>query len=172
MQAEGQLHEAKKPTSTIVKPSARAAEFEQVQGMDVLMGMAESRTAVPLLSDGENGMVHTGMEKVTESDRMLSVSPILLMHGHWERVDDGMGESEDGRVLLLEGNGTQLTDVNGQILYERLGWRLLHDQNGYTLCDQAGNLCFEEVDEDELAMMTWLDPRRAPVTAEQVNSMI
>ncbi len=63
-------------------------------------------------------------------------------------------------------------DMDGQILYETLGWRLLHDQNGYALCDHNRNLCFEEVDEDELAMMTWSVPRKAPVTAAHVDSMI
>ncbi len=83
-----------------------------------------------------------------------------------------MGENGDGRVPLLEGNGTQLTDMNGQVIYERPGWRLLCNQNGYALCDQDGALCFEEVDEDQLAMMTWSVPRKAPVTAAQVDSMI
>ncbi len=34
------------------------------------------------------------------------------------------------------------------------------------------NLCFEEVDKDQLAMMTWSVPRKAPVTAAQMDSVI
>ncbi len=83
-----------------------------------------------------------------------------------------MGEDGDEQVPLLEGNGNQLTDMDRQLIYKTLGWRLLHDQNGYALCDQDGNLCFEEVNEDELAMMMQLVPQRAPVTAEQVDSVI
>ncbi len=83
-----------------------------------------------------------------------------------------MGENGDGWVPLLEGNGTQLMDTEGQLVYETPGWRLLRDQNGYALCDQDGNLCFEQVDKDELALMTWSVPRRAPVTAAQMDSVI
>ncbi len=95
-----------------------------------------------------NGAMHMGMKKATESDQTLSVSPVLSMHGQWERVDDGTGENGEGRVPLLEGDGTHLTDVNGQLLYEEPGWRLLRDQASYALCDNDGNLCFEEVDEN------------------------
>ncbi len=83
-----------------------------------------------------------------------------------------MGENGDGRVLLLEGNGTQLTNMDGQILYETPGWRLLCDQNGYALCDQARNLCFEQVDEDELALIMRSVLRRAPITAAQMGSVV
>ncbi len=83
-----------------------------------------------------------------------------------------MGENGDGQVALLEGNGTQLMDTEGQLVYETPGWHLLHDQQGYALCNQDRNLCFEEVNEDELAMMMQSVPRRAPVTVEQVDSMI
>ncbi len=60
----------------------------------------------------------------------------------------------DGRVLILEGDRTRLFDPEGQPVYETLGWCLLHNQHGYTLCDQHGGLCFEQVDEDQLALMT------------------
>ncbi len=64
-----------------------------------------------------------------------------------------MGENGDGRVPLLEGNGTQLTDMDRQLLYETPDWRLLRDQHGNALCDQDRNLCFEQVDENELALV-------------------
>ncbi len=118
LRVEGKLQEAKNPASAVAKPSAGTAEFEQVHGMDIPTGTARSRTAVPLPSYGGNGMMHTGMEKATESEWTLSVSPVLSTHSQWERVDDGTGENGDGRVPLLEGDRTQLTDVNRQILYE------------------------------------------------------
>ncbi len=62
--------------------------------------------------------------------------------------------------------------MDGQILYETLDWRLLRNQNGYALCDQDGNFCFELVDEDELALMMWSVPRRTPVMAAHVDSVI
>ncbi len=37
--------------------------------------------------------------------------------------------------------------------------------------DKNGDLCFEEVDEDELALMMWSVPRRASVTAAHMDSM-
>ncbi len=70
-------------------------------------------------------MVHTGMEKVTESDRTLSVSPVLLLHGQWGRVGDGTEEIASKRVALLNGDGTQLIDKEGQAIYETPGWHLL-----------------------------------------------
>ncbi len=103
---------------------------------------------------------------------MPSVSPVLLPHGQWGRVGDGTGENGNGRVLLLEGDGTQLVDTEGQHVYETPSWRLLRDQHGYALCDQDGNLCFEQADEDELALMMQLVPRTALTTAEQMDSMI
>ncbi len=40
-------------------------------------------------------------------------------------------------------------------------------------CKTKMEICvFEEVDKDQLALMTRFVPRRAPVTAEQMNSMI
>ncbi len=115
---------------------------------------------------------HTNMGKVTENDRTLTVSPVLGQNGSWRNVRDGMVENGDRRVLLLEGNGTQLMDVEGQLVYETLGWCLLRDQHGYALCDRDGSVCFEQVDEDELALMMQTVPQRVPVTAEQVDSMI
>ncbi len=63
-------------------------------------------------------------------------------------------------------------DTEGQPVYETLGWRLLRKQHGYALCNQDGNLCFEEVDEDQLTLMMQSVPRRAPITAEHVDSVI
>ncbi len=77
------MREAKKPMSAVAKPSAGTAEVVQMQAMGMQTGTAENGAAALLPSDGENGMVHTGMEKVTESDQMLSVSPVLLPHGQW-----------------------------------------------------------------------------------------
>ncbi len=84
LQAEGKLQEAKNPASTVAELNAGTAKFEQMHQMDVPMGTARSRTAALLLSDGENGTMHMGMENATESDQMLSVGPVLSMHGHWE----------------------------------------------------------------------------------------
>ncbi len=83
LRVEGKLQEAKNPASAVAEQSAGTAEVEQVQGMDMLMGMVGSIAAVPLLSDGENGMMHTGMEKAAESKQPLSVCPVLSMHGQW-----------------------------------------------------------------------------------------
>ncbi len=152
MRAEGQLLEANDPASAVAALSAGTAEIEKTQEMDVQPGMTESGAAASLSSDGENGMVHTGMEKMTESDQTPSVSPVLLLHGQWRCVGDG---TEGERVPLLEGDGTQLVNKEGQAVYETPGWHLLHDQHGYMLCDQNGDLCFEEMDEDHLAMVTW-----------------
>ncbi len=117
--------------STVAEPSAGTAKFERVHGTDVLTGTARSRTAVPLPSDvGPNA----------------AVSPVWSMHGQWGQT----GESGERRVPLLEGDGTQLTDENGQLLYDELGWCLMRAQNGYALCDNNGHLCFEEIDEDQL----------------------
>ncbi len=113
-----------------------------------------------------------GMEKVTECDRMPSVSPVLLPYSQWRKGGDGMGKNGDGRVPLLNGDGTALGDRHGQLIYESPGWYLLHDLHGYMVYDENGDLCFEEVDEDQLALMMWSVPRRAPITAEQVDSMI
>ncbi len=52
------------------------------------------------------------------------------------------------------------------------GWHLLRDQNRIALCDQDGALCFEEVDEDQLAIRTRLVHRQVPVTAAQMDSVI
>ncbi len=62
--------------------------------------------------------------------------------------------------------------MNGQLLYEESGWGLLRDQNGYALCDNDGALCFEEVDKDQLAMMMQSVPRKVPVMAAQMDSVI
>ncbi len=137
--------------------------------MDVPMGTAGSRTAASL--DGGNGVTHMGMNKATESDLALSVSPVLFMHGQWKRVDDGTSKDGDWRDPLLEGNRTHLMDGNGQLLYKEPGWHLLRDQNGYGLCDDDGNLCFEQVDEDELTLMMQSIPRRAPVMAAHMDSV-
>ncbi len=162
------MQEAKNPAYAVAEPSTRTAEFEQVHGTDVPMGTARRGTAVLLLSDRENRTTHTGMEKVAESDQMLSVSPVWSIDQQW-------GENGEGRVPLLEGDGTQLIDQmmeDGQPLYEEPGWRLMHTPNGYALWDNDGNLCFEEVDEDQLALMMWSVPRKVPVTAAQMDSMI
>ncbi len=83
-----------------------------------------------------------------------------------------MGENGDGWVPLVEGDGTQLVDMEGQPVYETPGWCLLRNQHRYALYNQDGNLCFEPVDEDELALMMRSLPRRALITAEQMDSMI
>ncbi len=51
---------------------------------------------------------------------------------------------------------TQLVDTEGQLVYETLGWCLMHNQHGCALCDLNGNLCFEEVDEDQLTLVVWI----------------
>ncbi len=84
LRVEGKLQEAKNPTSAVAELNAGTAKFEQVHGTDMPMGTAGSGTAAPLPSDGENRTMHTGMEKVTECDWTLSVSPVLSMHSHWE----------------------------------------------------------------------------------------
>ncbi len=83
LRVERQLSGANDPASAVAEPSAGTAEVEQMQETDVQRGMAENRAAALLLSDRENGMVHTGTEKVTESDQMLSVSPVLLPYSQW-----------------------------------------------------------------------------------------
>ncbi len=45
------------------------------------MGTAGSRTAVMLPSDGENGVMHMGMEEVAEGDQSLIVSPVWSAYG-------------------------------------------------------------------------------------------
>ncbi len=49
---------------------------------------------------------------------------------------------------------------------------MLCDQQGYVLCDQNGDLCFKETDEDELALLTQPVLRSAPILAEQVNAVV
>ncbi len=158
---------AKKTASAVAEQRAGTGEIEQVQEKDMPMGMVGSRAAAPLPSDGENGMMHTGTEEATEGEGTLSVSPVLSARGQRRR-----GENGEGQVLLLEGDGTQLTDENGQLLYEEPGWHLLCSQDGYAHCDDDGNHCFDEVDEDQLAMMTQSVHRKEPVTAAQMDSVI
>ncbi len=92
-----------------------------MQEMDVQTGMAEDRAAELLPSEGENRMVHMGMEKVTDSDRTLSVSPVLLARGQWGRVGDGTEGTEGERVPLLEGDGTQLVDMGKPSMHHEAG---------------------------------------------------
>ncbi len=65
-----------------------------------------------------------------------------------------MGENGEGRVLILEGDGTRLLNEDGNCIYEDPGWCVMCDQNGSVLWDNDGQLCFEEVDEDLLAVQT------------------
>ncbi len=55
---------------------------------------------------------------------------------------------------------------------EELGWHLMRPPNGYALWDNDGNLCFEEVDKDQLVIWTRLVHQKVPVTAAQMDSMI
>ncbi len=65
-----------------------------------------------------------------------------------------------------------LVDRHGQVIYESPDWDLLHDQHGYAVYDENGDLCFEEMNKDELALLTQLVYPPAPISAEQVNSMV
>ncbi len=106
--------------STVAEPSAGTAEFKQLHGTDVPTGTARSATAAPLPSDGGNGVMHMGMEKATESERTLPVSPVLSMHSQWERGDDGTGENGDRQVPLLEGRSS-MKDRAGACCTTRMG---------------------------------------------------
>ncbi len=169
LRAEEKLQEAKKPTSAEAELSAGAAKFEQVPETDMQMGTARSITAVMLPSNGGNGAMHMGMEKAVEGDRTLSVSTVWSMHGQqWGQT----GENGEGRVPILEGDGTQLLDEDGQFFFKEPGWCMMRDQNGYILWDHDGHLCFDQVDEDQLASQTRLVYRQAPITAAEMDSMV
>ncbi len=168
LRVEEGLQEAKNPISAEAKLGAGTAEFERVPGTDVQTGMARSRTAVTLPSDGENEAMHMGMEEVADGDQSLLVSPVWSMYG---RHRGQMGENGEGWVPILEGDGTQLLDEDGTCIYEEPGWHVMRDQNGYILWDQEGELCFEETDEDQLAIWTRSLHKQVPVTAAQMDSM-
>ncbi len=77
LRAEGNLHGAKDPTSAETELSAKTAKNGKEPETSVQMGMAGSETEVMLPSNGENGAMHTGVEKVTNNNQSLLASPVL-----------------------------------------------------------------------------------------------
>ncbi len=75
--AEGNLHTAKDPTSAVAELCAGTAENEKELETSEQMGMAGSEMEVMLPSDEGNGVMHTEVEKVANSDTLLLVSPVL-----------------------------------------------------------------------------------------------
>ncbi len=115
LRVEDNLQEAKDPASAEAELSARTAENEKDPGMGVQMGIARSRTGVMLLSNGENGAMHTGPEEVANNDQSLLVSPVWPAYN---RHCGRMGENGEGWVPILEGDGTRLLDEDGNCIYE------------------------------------------------------
>ncbi len=76
LRAEGNLQEAKDPASAEAELSAGTAKNEKEPGMGVQTGLAGSKTEVMLPSGGENGAMHMGAEKVTNTDQSLLASPV------------------------------------------------------------------------------------------------
>ncbi len=74
---------------------------------------------------------------------------------------------EGERIPLLNGDGIQLVDRHGQVIYESPGWDLLHDPHRYAVYDANGDLCFEEMNEDMLALLMWPVCPPAPILAER-----
>ncbi len=132
------------------------------------MGMARSGTGVMLPSDGDNGAMHMGPEEVANNDQSLLVGPAWPAY---DRHNGKMGENGEGRVPILEGDGTRLLDEDGNCIYGEPGWRVMHDQNGSVLWDNDGQLCYEEVEEDLLAVRTRSLCKQV-LTAAQLNSMV
>ncbi len=69
LRAEEGLPEAKNPASAGAKQSAGTATVNREPGTGVQTGTARSGTEVTLPSNGENGAMHMGTEKVTNNDQ-------------------------------------------------------------------------------------------------------
>ncbi len=80
LRAEENLQEAKNPTSAGAELSAGTAIVDRELGTGVQTGMAGSGTGVMLPSDGENGAMHTEVEKVANNDQLLLVSPVWSVY--------------------------------------------------------------------------------------------
>ncbi len=170
LRVEGNLQEAKDPASAEAELSARAAENEKELGTGVQMGMARSETEVMLPSGGENGVTHTGAEKVTNNDQSLLASPVWPTYDPHSKQTSENGE---GQVPILEGDGTRLLDEDGNCIYEEMGWRVMCNENGMILWNSNGHMCIEEeVDEDLLAIQTRLARKQVPTTAVWVDSLV
>ncbi len=148
---EGNSQTAKDPASAEAELCAGTAENEMEPGMSVQTGMAGSGADVTLPSDEGNGAMHTEAEKVTNNDKLLLASPV------WSAYDASckrVSEMESGQNPIWNGNGELLYDEDGNLMYKQPGWRVICDQTGRVLWDNEGQLCFEEVDEDGLVLVT------------------
>ncbi len=83
-----------------------------------------------------------------------------------------MEKNGDGWVPLLNGDGIALVDRHRQLVYESPSRYLLCDLHGYAVYDENGDLCFGQVDDDELASQTWLVYRQAPIAAAEMDSVL
>ncbi len=125
--AEGNLHSAKDPVSAESELRAGVAANEVEPETSMQTGAAGSETDVMLPSDGRNGAMHTGMERVANNDALLLDSPVWPMYDpNCRRVS----EMEDGQDPICNGDGKLLFDEDGNCMYEDPGWRVLRDQSG------------------------------------------
>ncbi len=76
--AEGNSQTAKDPASAETEPCASTAENEAELGMSVQTGMAGAVVTLP--SNEGREMTCTEVEKVANSDALLSVSPVWPVH--------------------------------------------------------------------------------------------
>ncbi len=135
-------------------------------------GTAGSETEVTLPSRAENEATHMGAGKVTNNDQSLLASPVWPMYDpHSER----MSENGEGRVPIIDGDGTRLRDEDRNAIYKESGWHVLCDQNGMVLWNSDRQMCIEEVDEvdeDLLAIQTRSVCKQVPTTAAQMDSLV
>ncbi len=167
--AEGNLQTVKDPASTEAELRAGTAENETEPEMSAQTGMAGSGADVMLPSDEGNGATCTEAEKVTNNDKSLLASPV------WPAYDSNckrVSETESGQNLIRNGNGEPLSDEDGNQVYEQPGWHVIRDRTGMVLWDAEWQLCWEEVDEDLLALQTRSVHNQVPESLVEQNQRL
>ncbi len=61
---------------------------------------------------------------------------------------------EEEQEPVCDENGQPLEDDDGNYFFAELGWHVIRDQFGMVCWDSERQLCWEEVDEDELVLQT------------------
>ncbi len=160
---------AEDPAPAETEPGAGTAANKMEPRMSMQMGVARGGTDVTPLGNEMDGATPAGKKKAPFTETLWANSPVWLPYDPKHRVVSGM---EDGGNLILNEHGDPLHDEDGNLMYEPAGWRVKRDQFSRVCSDDEGQLSFDRVDEDRLALMTRTPPGQAQESlVEQVQRL-
>ncbi len=167
---EGNLQTAKDPVPAGAELCAGVAANETEPGTSVQTGEARSGTEVTLPSNEKDRAMSTGVERAANNDTLLLGSPVWPRYSVNHVQRRRASKTEEGAIR--NGNGELLQDEDGYCMFVEPGWRVIRDQSGMVCWDSDGKLCFEQIDEDRLTLITRSVPRQAPESLfEQVQQL-